>query len=63
MQRKTWRITIIDDYAHHPTEIAATLTAARNYPHTVSSAYSSLTHTPGQKPSGMSSQKHFLWPI
>ncbi len=26
-------ITIIDDYAHHPTEIAATLTAARNYPH------------------------------
>lgn len=26
-------ITIIDDYAHHPTEIAATLTAAKNYPH------------------------------
>ena len=26
-------ITIIDDYAHHPTEIAATLTAAQNYPH------------------------------
>lgn len=26
-------ITIIDDYAHHPTEVAATLTAARNYPH------------------------------
>lgn len=26
-------ITIIDDYAHHPTEISATLTAARNYPH------------------------------
>ena len=26
-------ITIIDDYAHHPTEIAATLTAARNFPH------------------------------
>lgn len=25
--------TIIDDYAHHPTEIQATLTAARNYPH------------------------------
>ena len=25
-------ITIIDDYAHHPTEIRATLTAARNYP-------------------------------
>lgn len=26
-------ITIIDDYAHHPTEIAATLHAAKNYPH------------------------------
>lgn len=26
-------ITIIDDYAHHPTEIAATLKAARNCPH------------------------------
>ena len=26
-------VTIIDDYAHHPTEIAATLTAATHYPH------------------------------
>ncbi|MCM1386535.1 MAG: UDP-N-acetylmuramate--L-alanine ligase [Bacillus sp. (in: Bacteria)] len=26
-------ITIIDDYAHHPTEITATLNAAKNYPH------------------------------
>ena len=26
-------ITIIDDYAHHPTEITATLHAAANYPH------------------------------
>lgn len=26
-------ITIIDDYAHHPTEIKATLSAAANYPH------------------------------
>lgn len=26
-------VTVIDDYAHHPTEIAATLTAAQNYPH------------------------------
>lgn len=26
-------VTIIDDYAHHPTEIAATLKAAKNYPH------------------------------
>lgn len=26
-------VTIIDDYAHHPTEIRATLNAAANYPH------------------------------
>ena len=26
-------ITVIDDYAHHPTEITATLKAAANYPH------------------------------
>lgn len=26
-------VTIIDDYAHHPTEITATLKAAANYPH------------------------------
>jgi len=26
-------VTILDDYAHHPTEIAATLKAAANYPH------------------------------
>lgn len=26
-------VTIIDDYAHHPTEITATLHAAANYPH------------------------------
>lgn len=26
-------VTIIDDYAHHPTEIAATLHSAANYPH------------------------------
>jgi UDP-N-acetylmuramate--alanine ligase len=26
-------ITILDDYAHHPTEITATLRAAANYPH------------------------------
>ncbi len=25
--------TVIDDYAHHPTEIAASLAAAHNYPH------------------------------
>lgn len=26
-------VTVIDDYAHHPTEVRATLTAAANYPH------------------------------
>lgn len=26
-------VTVIDDYAHHPTEIQATLTAATKYPH------------------------------
>lgn len=26
-------VTVIDDYAHHPQEIRATLSAARNYPH------------------------------
>lgn len=26
-------VTVIDDYAHHPTEIRATLEAAKNYPH------------------------------
>lgn len=26
-------VTVIDDYAHHPTEIKATLTAAQKYPH------------------------------
>jgi UDP-N-acetylmuramate--alanine ligase len=26
-------VAVIDDYAHHPTEVTATLTAAKNYPH------------------------------
>ncbi len=26
-------VTVVDDYAHHPTEIIATLTAAKHYPH------------------------------
>jgi len=30
---KVGDVTIIDDYAHHPTEIRATLTSAKNYPH------------------------------
>ncbi len=30
---KVGGVTIIDDYAHHPTEIKATLSAAKNYPH------------------------------
>ncbi len=30
---ETGGVTIIDDYAHHPTEIKATLTSAHKYPH------------------------------
>ncbi|MCY6485698.1 UDP-N-acetylmuramate--L-alanine ligase [Clostridium aestuarii] len=30
---KTHGITVIDDYAHHPTEIKATLNAVKNFPH------------------------------
>ena len=30
---KVGGVTVIDDYAHHPTEIAATLKAAQHYPH------------------------------
>ena len=38
--------TIIDDYAHHPTEIRATLTAAKNYPHkTLWCAFQPHTYT------------------
>lgn len=33
LKGKLGDITIVDDYAHHPTEIKATLTAAKNYPH------------------------------
>jgi len=33
LKGKIGGVTIIDDYAHHPTEIRATLTAAKNYPH------------------------------
>ena len=33
-RKGTWHNTaVIDDYAHHPTEISATLAAARHYPH------------------------------
>jgi len=33
VQGDAWGVTVIDDYAHHPTEIRATLTAARSrYP-------------------------------
>ncbi|MCR5774527.1 MAG: UDP-N-acetylmuramate--L-alanine ligase [Lachnospiraceae bacterium] len=33
MKGKLGGITIVDDYAHHPTEIRATLETARKYPH------------------------------
>ena len=42
-------VTVIDDYAHHPTEIAATLKTAQNYPHNRICAYSSLIPTAGQR--------------
>ena len=39
-------VTIIDDYAHHPTEIRATLTSAANYPHkTLWCAFQPHTYT------------------
>ena len=39
-------VWIIDDYAHHPTEIRATLTAAKNYPHkTLWCAFQPHTYT------------------
>ncbi|MCR5686519.1 MAG: UDP-N-acetylmuramate--L-alanine ligase [Lachnospiraceae bacterium] len=33
LKGKIGDVTIVDDYAHHPTEIAATLSAAANFPH------------------------------
>lgn len=33
LKGKVGGVTIIDDYAHHPTEIKATLESAKNYPH------------------------------
>ena len=33
LKGETNGVTIIDDYAHHPTEIRATLEAAKNFPH------------------------------
>lgn len=33
LKGKVGDVTVIDDYAHHPTEIKATLSAAKNYPH------------------------------
>lgn len=33
LKGKLGDVTILDDYAHHPTEIAATLKTAQNYPH------------------------------
>ena len=42
-------VTVIDDYAHHPTEITATLTAAQNIHTNTSGVYSSRTHTAEQE--------------
>ncbi len=38
-------MTIIDDYAHHPQEIRATLKAARNYPHNLWCVFQPHTYT------------------
>ena len=43
-------VTIIDDYAHHPTEITATLKAAENIPTTPSGAFFSPTPIPAPGP-------------
>mgnify|MGYP000402851281 CR=1 FL=1 len=53
-------VTVIDDYAHHPTEIEATLHAAGNYPHQKSGVYSSRTHTPAQRRFFLNLQKRSL---
>ena len=45
-------VTVIDDYAHHPQEIKATLAAARNYPHRKLSV--SYTHLTGWELNGLS---------
>jgi len=43
-------VTVIDDYAHHPTEIKATLAAARaRYPGSAFGPYGSLTPIPAPK--------------
>lgn len=42
-------VTVIDDYAHHPTEIRATLTAAENIHTNVWCLYSSHILTPEQR--------------
>ena len=53
-------VKVVDDYAHHPTEIRATLTSAQNYHTRISGAFSNLTLIQEQKHSSMSLQKHFL---
>ena len=52
-------VTIIDDYAHHPTEIAATLTAATHYPHREIWCIFRLILIRVQKLSSRNSLRHF----
>ena len=54
-------VTVIDDYAHHPTEILATLKARqRLFCTTVCGVYSNLILIQGQKRSSMNSQRRSL---
>ena len=47
-------VTIIDDYAHHPQEIAATLAAAAGIPIRSCKRIPAPYHSPGQRPFWMS---------
>ena len=53
-------VTVIDDYAHHPTEILATLKAAQHSLHNSVGVYSNLILIQGQKRSSMNSQRRSL---
>ena len=56
-------MTIIDDYAHHPTEIKATLRAAKNFHASMYGVSSSHTPTRGPRRCLMISPRRFHWQI
>ena len=56
-------VTIIDDYAHHPSEIRATLKAAANYPHReIWCVFQPHTYIPVPAHSCTNLRKHFPLP-